>query len=273
VNQQVSKWLVTACLGWLLLLTAAPLMAQPARQQQQLEFVLQRLAISPAIAQLDTVIAQTLQNLQQRPELGLLPAQLERIGDVLSSHCAANLIQLATERGLIAELPGNNEQLMSLLADQLFDRVANFDVSLQMRDAEQKFARFQQQRVAEEQPAERLALLQRLDAALQSSAIAAMLQTELAVTADMMAARYIAQAAVSDDELARRRHQRQRHLAKVLLSLNLYSYRFMPDQELQRYVGLLEQDRIQTLLIASKQALYQALLAARAAALEQLAER
>jgi hypothetical protein len=245
-------------------------MAQSAGQQQAVEFALQRLAISPAIAQLDTVIGQTLQNLQHRADSALLPPQVKRIGDLLALHYAADRIQLATERGLLARLPSNSEQAVALLDDALVGRVANFDVSLEMRGAVEKFARFQQQLVIEDVAAERIALLRRLDKALQSSVIAATMQAELAVAADLMAAHFIVPVAVSDAALASQQQQRQRHLAKVLLALNLYSYRFMPDKELQRYVSLLEQDSIQTLLAASQQALYHSLLAARAAAVQQL---
>lgn len=269
MDWRVTRWLEAVCLGWLLL-GSVPLMAQSAGQQQAVEFALQRLAISPAIAQLDTVIGQTLQNLQHRADSALLPPQVKRIGDLLALHYAADRIQLATERGLLARLPSNSEQAVALLDDALVGRVANFDVSLEMRGAVEKFARFQQQLVIEDVAAERIALLRRLDKALQSSVIAATMQAELAVAADLMAAHFIVPVAVSDAALASQQQQRQRHLAKVLLALNLYSYRFMPDKELQRYVSLLEQDSIQTLLAASQQALYHSLLAARAAAVQQL---
>jgi hypothetical protein len=221
--------------------------------------LLSAVGVSAALAQVDTIITQTAAALDDSQQI---QRQLQQASN-------GAILFAATEAYVATNLSANNQlRAQQLLQDELLTRVGNFDVALEMPGALDKFRAFQQQ--AKNRPAsdERKQLIQRLDAALGSSVIAAMLQTEIEVSAFMLLKRQTAELAPSSKEMSERRQQRQQYMAAVTGDLNLYSYRFMQNAELQRYVELLEQEALQALLYNTIKGLQQALQASRAIALQ-----
>lgn len=258
---------LTGCL----LLSALSSMAQPVDSQPNVDFALQKLGITDAIVQLDHVINQTVESLSHRPGNTMSSVMLRQLEQLLLENSGSDSIRLASHQYLSSRLPENIDQAMSLLSDELVDRVANFDVSLEMRGGAEKLTTYQQATDLGDVDVERINLLKRLDQALQMSAIAAMMQSELAITTDLMVAHYDdGMGGVSRLVRDRQLQLREQHMAKILLTINLYSYRFMPLQELERYVNLIERGSIQSLLVISRQALLQSLLDARANILQSL---
>jgi hypothetical protein len=250
-------------------------MAQPVDSRSNVDLALQKLGITDATAQLDNVISQTVESLSHRPGNILSSQMLRQLEQLLLENSGSDSIRLASQQYLSSRLPENIDQAMSLLSDELVDRVANFDVSLEMRGGAEKLTTYQQTTDLGDVDVERINLLKRLDQALQMSAIAAMMQTELAITADFMAAHYDVDKegnmrGVSRLVRDRQLQLREQHMAEILLTINLYSYRFMPLQELERYVNLIERGSIQSLLVISQQALLQSLLDARARIMQSL---
>ncbi|MEH6557560.1 MAG: hypothetical protein V7459_06695 [Oceanicoccus sp.] len=242
-------------------------------RQQEAEQILRELGIADAIAQLDQVIAQSAlaiqpyidqSSLQSKAGSGSAP-----LTDLLLRSSGTEAIAAATTAYMAQYLPPDTDEAREILDSELVKRVRNFDISLEMDGALDKFVAFQQK--LKEQPVSeaRASLIRRLDIALSGSAVAAMLQTEIEISVEALAAR-VMDAPLSIPHIPGKQDQRQNHMAGIAANLHLFSYRYMQDRELQRYVELMEQDRIQQLLGVSMKGMQQALQAGRAVALQQL---
>ncbi len=234
------------------------------------EQILHELGIADAIAQTDQIIAQSI--LAMRPYIDESSVQYRdgpSLTDLLLDSSGKEAISAATTAYTAQYLPHNIDEARQILDSELVKRVRNFDISLEMDGAIDKFVAFQQK--LKEQPVSenRASLISRLDAALFGSAVAAMLQTEIETSVETLAARMM-DSPLSIPSVSDKQDQRQTHMAGIAANLHLFSYRYMQDRELQRYVELMEQDSIQQLLNVSLQGIQQALQAGRALALQQL---
>ena len=229
------------------------------------------LGVSAAVNQVDRIIEQNLALLNHAPlTAGLDAGQKQVLRQKLLAATGTDTL-LANTRAYIAQhLPVTSARAEAILAEPMAVRARNFDVAMEMVGSFEKFQSFVQQ-LEKKPPAEpRLALIQRLDSALRSSAIAALLQTEIEITSHLLASRLSTSSnpfqgtGLSDS----RQIQRQQHMAEVALKLNLFSYRYMKDEELAQYIELLEDSSIQGLLDVSERGLLQGLEAGRAIALQ-----
>lgn len=242
-------------------------------RQQEAEQILRELGIADAIGQTDQVIAQSVLAIQ--PYIDETSVQRKEgrerlpLTDLLLRSSGKEAIAAATTAYMAQYLPRNIDEARQILDSELVKRVRNFDISLEMDDAFDKFVAFQQK--LKEQPVSeaRASLMRRLDIALFGSAVAAMLQTEIEISVETLAARMM-DSPLSIPSVPDKQDQRQSHMAEIAANLHLFSYRYMQDRELQRYVELMEQDSIQQLLSVTMQGIQQALQAGRAVALQQL---
>lgn len=244
---------------WLPLL----LQAQTRIEPSPAHIALRGLGISAAISQLDNLIAQTVSRMAADSTPPWSEARQQQLQQQLQAVTGTAVIQPAVERQVASKLSAPASKGITLLQDELVMRVRNFDVSLEMRGAVDKFQRFQQQLQLDDILRQRLELLERMDTALQMSKTAARLQTELEQSAIRLASDPEHAVPTALEGLsAQKQHFRQQHLAKVLVQLNLYSYRYLQDEELRQYVEILEQEPVQALLAVCQQALWQSLSAA-----------
>lgn len=259
-------------LGLLLTLaSSAGAAQQPASSKAgplDVEQLLRELGIADAIAQTDQIIAQSVAAIQPRVDAAAArqvhsTASLSSLSGLLSDSTGKEAIAAATSVYLAEHLPANVSEARRILDSALVIRARNFDVSLEMDGAFEKFVEFRTK--LESQPAAeaRVNLVRRLDTALFGSAIAAVLQTEIEITVETLAMR-MAGSSLSTLSRADKLEQRQRHMAGIAADLHLFSYRFMQDRELEQYVELMEQNSIQQLLSVSLQGMQQALQASRA---------
>ena len=254
---------IAACLALL-----APV---PASAEADVERLMEWLGISAAARQADRIIGQNLRLLSQPPAgEALSDEQQQYLHSKLSAATGADTV-LANTRAYIAQhLPVSSAKAERILMEPLAVRARNFDVAMEMAGSFEKFQSFTEQLQDNPPPEQRRALLRRLDNALRSSAIAALLQTEIEITSRLAAARLSdTSKPFQDNRLSSHRQaQRRQYMAEVAMQLNLFSYRYMQDEELSQYIALLEDSSIQELLDISEQGLLQGLEAGRAIALQ-----
>jgi hypothetical protein len=246
-----------------------------ASRQQEAEQIMHDLGITDAIAQIDQVIAQSALAIQPYIDQTSLQSKKSREGapltDLLLRSSGTEAIAAATTAYMAQYLPPNIDDAREILDSELVKRARNFDISLEMDGAFDKFAAFQQKLKEHPVSEARTSLITRLDIALFGSAVAAMLQTEIEISVETLAARMM-DSPLSIPRIPGKQGRRQNHMAGIAVNLHLFSYRYMQDRELQRYVELMEQDSIQQLLSVSMKGMRQALQAGRAFALQQLPE-
>ncbi len=255
------------CLLVLCVLLAGPSGADQGQQsanQHSLQ-LLQWLGFSHSIEQANTAIAQALRNplIRQHEDHQQLKLLQQRL--LVSSGAEVMLDQVTAH--VAQHWSTVTAQSLDILAQPLPSRVRNFDIAMEMPGAIGKFEAFRQQQALQPVAAERIDLMKRIDRALKTSAVAALLQTELETTAVLLSAAMTDQPRPEVDTASIRQHQRQQYMAALVVELHLYSYRFMKDDELQAYVVLLEQPTLQASVALSYQALQRSLQAGRAMAL------
>ncbi len=232
------------------------------------------LGISAAVRQVDRIIDQNLalsddSSPAEQPGSGQ-HSNKQALRQKLVAATGASAL-LANTRAYIAQhLPIVSTRAEAILAEPMAVRARNFDVAMEMAGSFDKFQAFLQQLKENPVSEQRLLLIQRLDTALRTSAIAALLQTEIETTSHLLMARLNDNHASVQDAWLNdsRQQQRRQHMADMASKLNLFSYRFMKDEELTQYVELLEDSSIQALLRVSEQGLLQGLEAGRAMALQ-----
>jgi hypothetical protein len=256
-------------------LSAQTVKYQPVNQQteQQVAALLVGFGVTDAVVQSDRVINQSVASIAKQAKLSSLEIKQWSEFQAILADCSGSAALAALLQAQVSlEFPATAKEAEAILQNTLVSRVKNFDVSLEMNDAFDKFQSFQYKRSAEPAADERLALMRRLDNALRSSIIAALLQTEIETSAQALALRLkgvnrlLLSTALQTQE--QRQNQRQQYMAGVIVDLHLFSYRFMQDAELERYVELMEQDSVQKFMDASIKGLQQSLQIGRASALE-----
>ena len=209
------------------------------------------LGIMGAADQVDRVITHAVSNINHNARRQLSPEQTLELQKLLREVSGSAFVGVETANYFADRLPEDYQLALEKMNNDLVLRVRNFDVSLEMKGAVEKYKLFEQNLALEGVAAERLELLERLDRALQISAIAAMLHTEITITA-AMAAEKTAKNKVDADllisSIGGKHSLIENHMAATLLKIHLFSYRFMPNQELRRYIEILEDDGVQNLL-------------------------
>ncbi len=238
-------------------------------QEDLIAQLLEHIGIAGAIGQVDKIIQQTVASSdfnaanQSAEQLNLEKLMMATNGD---------LVMAATNAYVAQNNPLSPEQINALLDSELASRVRNFDVSLEMDKAFEKYQAYQLKLSQNPIEESRIELMRGIDTALQGSVIAALLQTELEKTMTAIQARMAGRSsALAAQQYGEKRQElRQQHMAAVAVQLHTFSYRYMKDQELQAYVEWLEGDDVQTVLAVCVAGLQQALRANRAMALQQV---
>jgi hypothetical protein len=257
------------------------LVACPAWAEPELERLLELLGVSAAARQADRIIEQNLTLMTQSSDgHRYSSAQLQLFRQQLLAASGSATVLASTQAYLAQNLPAESAQAEAILAQPIVARVRNFDVAMEMQGSFEKFQAYQRELGKTPPSEERLRLIQRLDQARRSSIIAALLQTEIEASCRTLLLRHshnqtshnqtdtTVSLLPSDEVTSRRQQQRQRYMAEVVSALDLYSYRYMQDEEIKQYLELLESSSIQTLLDASIQGLRQSLQAGRAIILQ-----
>lgn len=125
-------------------------------------------------------------------------------------------------------------------------------------DNERELSAYREQLAARPPRSERLALVRRLDAAAQTTALAALLRYEVGKTQSMLALKAqgqgIDEATLSSKTTAQEQALRQSS-AQAVEAFMLFAYRQTPSDQLGEYVALYEQAPVSLLLKSSVQAL------------------
>ena len=251
--------------------TAAQNTSKPFNELQEdaIAQLLEHIGIAGAIDQVDKIILQTLAS----SDFTAANQSAEQLNlEKLMAASSGDLVLAATTAYVAQNNPLSPEQINALLDNELASRVRNFDVSLEMDKAFEKYEAYQHKLSQNPVEESRIELMQRIDTALQGSVIAALLQTELEKTMTAIQARMAGRSsALAAQQYGEKRQElRQQHMASIAVQLHIFSYRFMKDQELQAYVEWLEADDVQTVLAVCVAGLQQALRANRAMALQQV---
>lgn len=228
--------------------------------------ILVDLGILGAANQVDRVITHAVSNINHTARQRLSPDQTLQLQQSLRVASGSAFVSAQASDYFSHRLADDAQLALDKLNDDLVLRVRNFDVSLEMKGGVDKYQSFEQSLVLENIAEQRLALLERLDHALQISATATMLHIEITITA-IMAAEKTAENHFDADllisSMSSKRPLIADHMAATLLKIHLFTYRFMPDQELLRYVEILEDSAVQGLLEVGQQGLRHALQAGR----------
>lgn len=216
------------------------------------------LDIENNILQIDRVIRQNSQHFASDlsgPEVKLLRQRLRRHND------SQEILQAVHSKIGIA-LAAKLYRIEHLLADPLPVRVRNFDVAMSMTGAKEKFRVYRENLQIKQPSTARLNLIKRLDSALKTTALVALIQTEINVTAQILVAEinrstepFLPSAVINFQ-----RQQRTAYIGGLSSDLHLFSYRFLKDAELIQYVELIEEPDIQLLLEAAYQSIRQNLI-------------
>jgi hypothetical protein len=224
------------------------------------------LMIDDSIAQVDSLIEQyTSQQSLLLAELSLTDQQAQELKQQLLSNSGSSVIRENVQRYFVDHLPPGSDEAAQILSQGLPVRARNFDVVWLMSSVEQKWQAYQQTMVDNPPSEKRSALLQRLDHALKTSAIAALIQTEIDTTVKTFAAQ-ITDApppAIITRFVKQQYEERQKYLEDKIVELHLFSYRYMKDAELQSYVEQMELPSIKAAVNVAQSGLQQALIDAR----------
>lgn len=212
--------------------------------EAELDVLLAELGFEDALAQTDSLIEQAL----LREAESLSNAQHQQLSSQLLTHCGGDVLQSSLRQSLAQRSPpGLLAEAASLLQTPLIARVRNFEVLLEMPGAAEKFYRFHQNFNDDDIGELRGKLVTRLDMAMAASELAALQQTELELAVELLLARHRGKPLqfVDRQRQLQKQRQRQQHLAAVNRSLYYYSYRLLPDSELQLYVMTMESAPLQ----------------------------
>lgn len=226
-------------------------------ETRQIETMADSLGVTTAARQADRIIDQNLSRLGQ----SINESQRDQLRRQLQAAVGTEVLLASLVSYMVQQQPAASLRAQSLLSEPIVLRIRNFDVAMEMDSAFDKFQAYSQRLAVKPASRARQLLMQRLDKALQSSIIAAQLQSEIEQRTATLAASLKQQAPpILDLELTKnKQQQRQVHMAEVFLRLNLFSYRYVKDDELLHYVELLESDSIQALLDVGIQGLLRAL--------------
>ena len=249
------------------------LFALPVWAEADVQRLLNGLGVNAASAQADRVIKQSLRQLESRGDLQAQNlAQQQQLSKQLLLASGAEAIAASTAAYLAQHMPAAGVAAEMVLSTSLGARIRNLDIAMEANGAYQEFQQYVIQLEAVPPSDARLVLITRLDAARHTSAIAALLQSELALSAQLVALKMAGKPRPKSERVTRQQQYRlrQQHMASVVNQLDLFSYRFLRDEELEHYVMLMERDDIQAVMNVCMQGLQQALQAGRAISLAQI---
>lgn len=228
---------------------------------QSVRRVLDWLDIESSVLQIDRVIRRN----SQHYSLNLSAQEAEKLGQLLQLHADSQSVLKVVHAKIGVELATKVEGVERLLAASLPVRVRNFDVAMSMPGAKEKFRVYRKNLQKKHPSAARLDLVKRLDTALKTSAIVALIQTEINVTAQLLCSEISnkAEPFLPPSVVDYQRQQRMTYIGKLSSDLHLFSYRFLKDEELGNYVELLEQPSIQLVLESAYQSIGQRLIQGR----------
>ncbi len=230
------------------------------------------LMISDSIVQVDALIEQhASQQSLLLSELSLTDQQVQQLKQQLSTYSGSAVINESVQRYFIKNSPATSDAAVKILSEGMPLRARNFDVVWLMSSVEQKWQAYQQTMIDNPPSEGRRALLQRLDQAMQTSAIAALIQTEIDTTVRVVAAQMADQPApaIIASLIKQQYEERQKYLETKIIDLHLFSYRYMKDAELLTYVEQMEMPSIQALVDVAQSGLQQALVNSRFKALDK----
>lgn len=237
----VAGYLATA------VLFAASAVAQP---KQDVKLWLQWLGVTAATRQVDRIIEQEVQHLSVQQVVA--GSNVQAFREKLLQHSGSKAVTTGVEAYLLSHLPNAGKTITAQLENPLAERVRNFDVALEMSGAFEKYQSFIDKQLQNPVSEKRIALMQQLDQVLRTSQIAALLQTQINITAKRLAENMTHNQRATNGEALQwvqvQMGQRRRHLRDVVVRLHLFSYRFMQDKEIQQYITLMNDRAVQSLL-------------------------
>ncbi|CAD5106270.1 hypothetical protein [Zestomonas carbonaria] len=196
---------------------------------------------------------------------GLEPAQQERVAQAF----AADLMCADLAQQVAGQLDASEvRQIEALLDSPLAQRFTAAERAVGEPGGTEGLAAYREQLKSRAPRAERLALMQRLDKAAHTTALATQLRHEADKTQVLLVlnARGESLSEPQLDEMTAKQVEVLRNSSRQAVeSFMFYAYRQMPSRELSDYTALYEQDPVRKLLDASVKALPQVFAARRKA--------
>jgi hypothetical protein len=218
---------------------------QAGNEQKHVRRVSNWLDIENNVLQIDRVIQQNLQYFTS----SLSASEAKELRKGLQRHNNSQSVLKSVHSKIGIALTAELNSIEHLLVSPLPVRVRVFRENLQMR-----------------QPSSaRLDLIKRLDSALKTTALVALIQTEINVTTQLLFSKISknTEPFLPPGVIDFQRQQRMDYIAEVSSDLHLFSYRFLKDEELIQYVELLEEPDIQLLIEIAYESIRQILIQSR----------
>jgi hypothetical protein len=235
-------------IGLLIGLLATVSSSVAAQSEDDIKQWLRWLGVTAATTQADRIITQEVSQLLKRQAIN--GEQVQPLSLNLSALAGSDTLTASVASFVIQHFPDSHGALAQTLQNPLFVRARNFDVAMEMEGAFQKYKSFDNKQILNSPSENRIVLLKQLDRAQRTSHIAALIQTGLNIIASKAAANMAGKSWQSNDPqwLRLQIQQRERHMSDVIVRLNLFSYRFMKDNELEDYIKLLQSSGVQLML-------------------------
>ncbi|MFT5693729.1 MAG: hypothetical protein ACI92E_003072 [Oceanicoccus sp.] len=234
---------------------------QAGNEQKHVRRVSNWLDIENNVLQIDRVIQQNLQYFTS----SLSASEAKELRKGLQRHNNSQSVLKSVHSKIGIALTAELNSIEHLLVSPLPVRVRNFDVAMSMTGAKDKFRVFRENLQMRQPSSARLDLIKRLDSALKTTALVALIQTEINVTTQLLFSKISknTEPFLPPGVIDFQRQQRMDYIAEVSSDLHLFSYRFLKDEELIQYVELLEEPDIQLLIEIAYESIRQILIQSR----------